>query len=67
MDARLRFEIAGANAMSAMGAFGKMREALGLPFLPIMTVYDFVKRASTSSTTTCTGAASSSWSARPPA
>jgi pyruvate dehydrogenase E1 component len=42
----LRFEIAEANAMSAMGAFGKMREALGLPFLPIMTVYDFfVKRA----------------------
>jgi pyruvate dehydrogenase E1 component len=42
----IRFEIAEANAMSAVGAFGKMGELVGLPFLPIMTVYDFfVKRA----------------------
>jgi pyruvate dehydrogenase E1 component len=42
----IRFEIAEANAMSAVGAFGKMGALVGLPFLPIMTVYDFfVKRA----------------------
>ena len=42
----IRFEIAEANAMSAVGSFGKMGELVGLPFLPIMTVYDFfVKRA----------------------
>lgn len=42
----IRFEIAEANCMSAAGAFGKMREHVGLPFLPIMTVYDFfIKRA----------------------
>jgi pyruvate dehydrogenase E1 component len=48
-DARtrhIRFEIAEANAMSAVGAFGKMVHYVGLPFFPIMTVYDFfVKRA----------------------
>jgi pyruvate dehydrogenase E1 component len=42
----IRFEIAEANAMSAVGSFGMMGELVGLPFLPIMTVYDFfVKRA----------------------
>jgi pyruvate dehydrogenase E1 component len=42
----IRFEIAEANAMSAVGSFGKMGELVGLPFLPVMTVYDFfVKRA----------------------
>lgn len=42
----IRFEIAEANCMSAAGAFGKMRDFLGIPFLPMMTVYDFfIKRA----------------------
>jgi pyruvate dehydrogenase E1 component len=42
----IRFEIAEANCMSAAGAFGKMREHVGIPFLPIMTIYDFfIKRA----------------------
>ncbi len=42
----IRFEIAEANAMSAVGSFGMMQEFTGLPFVPIMTVYDFfVKRA----------------------
>ncbi|MCP3917923.1 MAG: pyruvate dehydrogenase [bacterium] len=42
----IRFEIAEANAMSAVGAFGKMVHFVGLPFFPIMTVYDFfIKRA----------------------
>jgi len=42
----IRFEIAEANAMSAVGSFGKMIHYLGLPFFPIMTVYDFfIKRA----------------------
>ena len=42
----IRFEIAEANCMSAVGAFGKMRDHVGLPFFPIMTVYDFfIKRA----------------------
>lgn len=42
----IRFEIAEANAMSAVGAFGKMIHYVGLPFFPIMTVYDFfIKRA----------------------
>jgi pyruvate dehydrogenase E1 component len=42
----IRFEIAEANCMSAAGAFGKMKEYLGIPFLPIMTIYDFfIKRA----------------------
>ncbi len=42
----IRFEIAEANCMSAAGAFGKMYHHLGIPFLPIMTVYDFfIKRA----------------------
>jgi pyruvate dehydrogenase E1 component len=42
----IRFEIAEANCMTAVGAFGKLGYSLGLPYLPIMTVYDFfIKRA----------------------
>ncbi len=42
----IRFEIAEANAMCAVGAFGKMAEYTGVPLFPIMTVYDFfLKRA----------------------
>ena len=42
----LRFEIAESNAMTCTGAFGKMFSFLGVPFLPLMTVYDFfIKRA----------------------
>jgi len=42
----IRFEIAEANCMSAVGAFGKMRDHVGIAFLPIMTIYDFfIKRA----------------------
>ena len=42
----IRFEIAEANCMSAVGSFGKMGHYIGLPFFPIMTVYDFfIKRA----------------------
>ncbi len=42
----IRFEIAEANCMSAVGSFGKMDHAAGIPFLPMMTVYDFfIKRA----------------------
>jgi pyruvate dehydrogenase E1 component len=42
----IRFEIAEANCMSAAGAFGKMKDLAGVPFFPMMTVYDFfIKRA----------------------
>ena len=42
----IRFEIAEANCMSAAGSFGIMGEFSGVPFLPMMTVYDFfIKRA----------------------
>lgn len=42
----IRFEIAEANVMSCIGSFGKMRDLLGIPILPLMTVYDFfIKRA----------------------
>jgi pyruvate dehydrogenase E1 component len=42
----IRFEIAEANCMSALGSFGKMGHTAGIPFLPMMTVYDFfIKRA----------------------
>ncbi len=42
----IRFEIAEANCMSAAGSFGKMYHHVGIPFLPMMTVYDFfIKRA----------------------
>lgn len=42
----IRFEIAEANCMNAAGSFGKMGHFMGIPFLPLMTVYDFfIKRA----------------------
>jgi pyruvate dehydrogenase E1 component len=42
----IRFEIAEANCMTAVGSFGKMGDCAGIPFLPMMTVYDFfIKRA----------------------
>jgi len=42
----IRFEIAEANCMTAVGSFGKMDACAGIPFLPMMTVYDFfIKRA----------------------
>ncbi len=45
-DRFIRFDIAEANVMSCMGSYGKIREILGIPLLPLMTVYDFfVKRA----------------------
>lgn len=45
-DRYLRFEIAEGNVMSCVGAFGKMKDILGIPLIPLMTVYDFfIKRA----------------------
>lgn len=45
-DRFLRFEIAEGNVMSCVGAFGKMRDIIGVPIMPLMTVYDFfIKRA----------------------
>lgn len=45
-DRFLRFEIAEANVMSCAGSFGRMRDVLGIPLFPLMTVYDFfIKRA----------------------
>lgn len=45
-DRFLRFDIAECNVMSCMGSYGRIREVLGIPILPLMTVYDFfVKRA----------------------
>lgn len=42
----LRFEIAESNTMSCVGSFGKMADLMGVPYVPIMTVYDFfIKRA----------------------
>jgi len=42
----IRFEIAEANCMSAVGSFGRMAHYTGHPCFPIMTVYDFfIKRA----------------------
>jgi pyruvate dehydrogenase E1 component len=42
----LRFEIAEGNVMSCVGSFGKVKEILGIPTIPLMTVYDFfIKRA----------------------
>lgn len=42
----IRFDIAEANVMSCMGSYGKLRDCLGIPLLPLMTVYDFfIKRA----------------------
>ena len=41
-----RFEITEANSMSCMGSFGKIKDLLGIPLIPLMTVYDFfIKRA----------------------
>jgi pyruvate dehydrogenase E1 component len=45
-DRFLRFEIAEGNVVSCVGSFGRMRDTLGIPILPMMTVYDFfIKRA----------------------
>jgi pyruvate dehydrogenase E1 component len=45
-DRFLRFEIAEGNVMSCVGSFGRLRDILGIPLLPLMTVYDFfIKRA----------------------
>ena len=45
-DRFLRFDIAEANVMSCVGSFGKLRDTLGIPLVPLMTVYDFfIKRA----------------------
>lgn len=45
-DRFIRFEIAESNTMSCMGSFGRIRDVLGVPMLPLMTVYDFfIKRA----------------------
>lgn len=45
-DRFIRFEIAEANTMSCMGSYGRLRDILGIPVLPLMTVYDFfIKRA----------------------
>ena len=45
-DRFLRFDIAEANTMSCLGAYGRVQHFLGIPLIPIMTVYDFfIKRA----------------------
>lgn len=45
-DRFLRFDIAEGNVMSCVGSFGKLRDVLGIPLVPLMTVYDFfIKRA----------------------
>jgi len=45
-DRFLRFDIVEGNVMSCMGSFGKIRDVLGIPLMPLMTVYDFfIKRA----------------------
>lgn len=45
-DRFIRFEIAEGNVMSCVGSFGKLRDILGIPVIPLMTVYDFfIKRA----------------------
>jgi pyruvate dehydrogenase E1 component len=42
----IRFEIAEGNAMTCVGSYGKLGDAIGVPYIPIMTVYDFfLKRA----------------------
>ena len=42
----VRFEIAEANALSCAGAFGKLQNILGIPAMPLVSIYDFfVKRA----------------------
>lgn len=45
-DRYLRFEISECNVTSCVGSFGRLRDTLGIPILPMMTVYDFfIKRA----------------------
>lgn len=45
-DRFIRFDIQESNVMSCMGSYGRMRDTLGIPLLPLMTVYDFfIKRA----------------------
>jgi len=45
-DRFLRFDITEANVTSCVGSFGKIRDVLGIPLIPLMTVYDFfIKRA----------------------
>src|SRR5690606_3798117 len=45
-DRFIRFEIAECNVVSCVGSFGQIRDLLGIPLMPLMTVYDFfVKRA----------------------
>lgn len=42
----IRFDIVEGNTMSCVGSYGKLGEFLGVPFIPVMTVYDFfLKRA----------------------
>ena len=42
----IRFEITEANSISCMMAFGKIRDILGVPLLPVTMIYDFfIKRA----------------------
>lgn len=42
----IRFDIAESNTMSCVGSYGKMADYTGVPFMPLMTVYDFfIKRA----------------------
>jgi pyruvate dehydrogenase E1 component len=45
-DRYIRFEIAEGNVVSCVGSFGKIKDYLGIPLMPLMTVYDFfLKRA----------------------
>ncbi len=45
-DRYIRFEIAEGNVMSCVGSFGKIKDILGIPLMPLMTIYDFfIKRA----------------------
>ncbi|HPI41530.1 MAG TPA: pyruvate dehydrogenase, partial [Pseudobdellovibrionaceae bacterium] len=45
-DRYIRFEISEGNVMSCVGSFGKVKDYLGIPLAPLMTVYDFfIKRA----------------------
>ncbi len=45
-DRFLRFEIAEGNVMSCVGSFGRVKDTLGIPVMPLMTIYDFfIKRA----------------------
>jgi pyruvate dehydrogenase E1 component len=42
----IRFDIAEGNTMSCVASYGKMGDWTGVPFVPLMTVYDFfIKRA----------------------